>query len=115
MTQASQTQANQLLRLRQVADLMLDLRMAELHKSARARAESLAHLSALETLQATDLPLIAAAQATFHYERWAEARRSEINLILSRQTAAWHDAQAGARRAFGQSQVLRSLQMKLRP
>ena len=106
---------DQLVRLRQISGLILDLRLSELHTAARARAQSLDRLAGLAVPQASDLPPIAAAQAGLRYQRWADARRAEINIQLARQTADWLEAQATARRAFGQSQALESVQQRLRP
>jgi hypothetical protein len=99
----------QMARLSQLADLILDVKLTDLHAAARARQESLDRLAGLAAAPATDLPEIAAAQAGLLYERWAEARRAEINLSLARQTAAWLDLQAEARQAFGRSEVMQTL------
>jgi hypothetical protein len=53
--------------------------------------------------------LAAAVQAGLLYERWAEARRAEINLTLARQTAEWIEARDAARQAFGRADALRRL------
>lgn len=103
----------QIRRLGQLSGLILDIRLSELHAAARARAESLARLAGLDAPQATDLAPIAAAQAGLLYERWAEGRRAEINLLLSRQTAVWLEAQTSARQAFGRSEALQSVRKKL--
>ncbi len=90
--------------------LILDLKLAELRRASRARDESRARLADLEAAPVeTDLPLTVSAQAGLLYERWAEARRAEINLTLARQTATWIDARTAARNAFGRAQVLRKL------
>ncbi|MGB8814337.1 MAG: hypothetical protein WCC57_14255 [Paracoccaceae bacterium] len=102
----------QLGRLGKITDLLLELRLADLETAARARQESLDHLSDLKVPQTSDLPLIAAAQANLLYQRWAEARRADINLTLARQTATWIEAQTSARFAFGQAEALRGLQKK---
>ena len=106
---------DQLARLRQLAGLILDLRLSQLHGAAQARAQSQARLAGLEVSEVCDLPPIAAAQAALRYQGWADARRAEINIQLARQTADWLEAQATARRAFGQSQALESVQQRLRP
>ncbi|MDT8857983.1 hypothetical protein RNZ50_23715 [Paracoccaceae bacterium Fryx2] len=106
------TQRDQLARLGQVSQLILDLRLSELHTAARARQDSLDRLAGLAAEPADGLSPIAAARAELHYQRWAEARRAEINLTLARQTADWLGAQAAARRAFGQAQALRGLAQK---
>lgn len=93
-----------------ISGLMLEIRLSELHRIAKARAESQARLAGLATPPAEmDLPLAAAEQARLRYEGWAEARRAEINLTLSRQTAEWIEAKQTARRTFGRAEALRSL------
>ncbi|MDP4034471.1 MAG: hypothetical protein Q8P60_16775 [Pseudorhodobacter sp.] len=105
----------QMQRLGQLSGLILDIRLSQLHAAARARVESQARLAGLDAPQASDLPPIAAAQAGLLYERWAEVRRAEINLLLSRQTAVWLEAQTSARQAFGRSEAVQSVQKKLCP
>lgn len=97
-----------------IGQLMLDARLAELRAAAAARAQSLDRLEALVARPAPDLEPIAAAQAELRYQRWAEARRAEINLQLARQTAAWMAAEEAARQAFGKTEALRLLREKLR-
>jgi hypothetical protein len=43
------------------------------------------------------------------YALWADQRRSEINLVLARQTVEWVEARQEAARAFGRNQVLQKL------
>jgi hypothetical protein len=89
---------------------MLDHKLAALTLAAAAREESKARLAGLSRPAAdTDLPLAAAAQTSLLYERWAEARRAEINLTLARQTAEWIEARDAARQAFGRTDALRRL------
>lgn len=107
-------QRDQIHRLQQVANLMLDLRLNELHAAARQRQESLDRIAGLNVIHSSDLPPIAAAQAEMLYQRWAEARRAEINQTLARQTAEWMEAQVRARRAFGQTQALEAVREKIR-
>ncbi len=93
-----------------ISRLMLEHRLAELTRAAAAREESKARLAGLSQPSAgTDLPLAVAAQASLLYERWAEARRAEINLTLARQTAEWIEARDAARQAFGRADALRRL------
>ena len=93
-----------------ISRLMLDHRLAALTRAAVAREESKARLAGLSQPSAeTDLPLAVAAQASLLYERWAEARRAEINLTLARQTAEWIEARDAAQRAFGRTDALRRL------
>lgn len=105
-------QRDQIKRLQQIAGLQLDLRLNDLHAAARARQESLDRIAGLNVPQVSDLPPIAAAQADLLYQRWAEVRRAEINQNLARQTAVWIEAQANARKAFGQTQALDAVQKK---
>ncbi len=94
----------------EISRLMLDHRLAALTRAAAAREESKARLAGLsQPPGTTDLPLAVAAQAGLLYERWAEARRAEINLTLARQTAEWIEARDAARQAFGRADALRRL------
>ena len=43
------------------------------------------------------------------YQLWADQRRSAINLILARQTAAWSEARKDAAEAFGRDAVIAKL------
>lgn len=93
-----------------VSQMLLDLKLDDLNRAARARAESRSRLADLAADPVeTDLPLAISAQTRMRYESWAEARRAEINLTLARQTAEWIDAREAARRAFGRAEVLRKL------
>lgn len=96
-------------RLSKIADLLLDLRLAELQKAGRAREESLARLADLNVAPSTDPDPVAAAQVDVRYQLWADARRAEINMTLARQTAKWMEARDSARAAFGKAEVLRKL------
>jgi len=94
----------------EISRLMLDHKLAALTRATSARDESRARLAGLALPPAqTDLPLAAAAQAGLLYERWAEARRAEINLTLARQTGEWIEARDAARQAFGRADALRRL------
>ncbi|MDO8311925.1 MAG: hypothetical protein Q7T25_08295, partial [Sideroxyarcus sp.] len=106
-------QKQQIKRLQQIAGLQLDLRLNDLHAAARARQESLDRIAGLNMPPRGDLPPIAAAQADILYQRWADARRAEINQTLARQTAEWLEAQSRARRAFGQTQAMNALHEKI--
>ena len=104
----------QLQALGALADLMLDSRLVALRAAAEARNASLARFDALNaTPAATDLPLIAEALASLGYQRWADARRAEINLVLARQTAEWLEARDAARTTFGRKQALQGLATRL--
>lgn len=93
-----------------LSQLILDRKLADLERAARACAESRERLADLTIPPfQTDLPLPAAAQAALLYDRWAEARRAEINQTLARQTAGWIEAREAAATAFGRAEVLRKL------
>ncbi len=90
--------------------MVLDVRLARLTEAASARDASLAQLAILaQPVQGSEPFDIAQAQVQLTYDRWAEARRAEINLVLARQTAEWMQARADASLAFGRSDVLRRL------
>lgn len=98
-------------RLGELADLMLDQRLQTLRAAADAKAQSEAALAALaRPLPETDDLVGASAQiAALAYGRWADARRAEINQVLARQTADWIEARAAAQTAFGKADALRRL------
>lgn len=109
------TPAENLARLGALTRLVLDVQLSRLHSAAAARDASLAHLAALiPQAGAQDLLPVARAQAELAYDRWAEARRAEINQVLARQTAEWLQARADASLAFGRADVLRKLAEKAR-
>lgn len=104
----------QLGQLQDLAQLMLDHRLAQLRQAAEARAKTEA---ALEGLSATppagsDLQGTAAELAALAYRKWADARRAEINLVLARQNRDMLEARAAAEAAFGKAEALRAVQEK---
>lgn len=110
------SERHRLARLAELAGMIRDLRLADLERAGRARAESRARLAGLALAPCTpDLGAIAAARAEVRYQAWAEARRAEINLTLARQTAEWIEVQETARRAFGRAQALQRLADRCRP
>lgn len=100
-----------------LAGLILDAQLATLRLAAIERDASLAALADLARAPApaTDLPPLVLARAAIAYESWADARRAEINPRLARQTAAWLEAQAAARIAFGRATALRALTARAAP
>lgn len=105
--------AKSITKLQVLAGLLLDHRLSTLQSAARAKAQSEAALARLaQTTEADGLVGAAAALAGLQYQRWAEARRAEINLVLARQTRDWLDAQATAREAFGKAEALKGLAAK---
>ena len=104
------SEKEKLQRLAEVSSLMLDTKMLALERAARARQHSLDRMAELNRSAApTDLPLVAAAEVALRYAMWADQRRSEINLILARQTVEWVEARQEAARAFGRNQVVQEL------
>jgi hypothetical protein len=105
----------QLTRLGQLANLLLDSRLAKLQAAARARQETEAQLAGLMTPPpaAAQVSEIASALAGLSYQRWADARRAELNMRLARQTVTWMEAREAAREAFGKKQALGGVAAKL--
>lgn len=100
-----------LTRLAGLTALILEARLAALRRAAEARAESEARLAGLNLPETGDAGLAGVAQplAALAYQRWADARREEINRQLARQTAAWLEAADAARSAFGRNLALEQL------
>jgi hypothetical protein len=109
------SQKQQLAKLGQLANLLLDSRLAVLQAAARAKLESEAQLAGLMAPQplAEQISEIAGALAALNYQRWADARRAELNMLLARQTVTWMEARDHAREAFGKKQALGGLATKL--
>jgi hypothetical protein len=109
------TQARDLGRLSDVAQLMLDHKLAELRAAAEQLERSKMQISAINAdARPADLPLGAAEKVGLAYERWADVRRAELNLVIARQTAAWLDAKGEAGTAFGRLQALQGLSRRLK-
>lgn len=105
------TRQKDLERLATLAAMTRDARLAVVAAKGRARNVSIGQLEALK-LQPSgpgDLSIVAMAGAAALYDRWAEARRIEINRTLARQTAEWIEARDAARTAFGRAEVLARL------
>ena len=98
-------------RLGQISGLLLDSKLLAVERAARARQHSLDLLAELNLPSApTDLPPILSGEVTMRYELWADQRRSDLNLVLARQSVEWADAQQQAAQAFGRNQVVRKLE-----
>lgn len=99
-----------------ISQLFLDTRLAALRSAAAARDESAQRLAGLVVADFSSgtLPEVPAQLAVLGYQRWADARRSEINLTFARQTADWLEARDAARGAFGRLEALRALTLKPR-
>jgi hypothetical protein len=101
------TESAKLAQIGLLGELILQARLAELERAARARQQSLDHLGELDRpIPETDLPAAVAAEVALRYQLWADQRRSDINLALARQTLAWVEARQAAACAFGRDQAL---------
>ncbi len=97
-------------RLAEISGLLLDTKMLAVERAARARQNSLNLLAELnQPASPTDLPPVLAAEVSMRYELWADQRRSEINLVLARQSAEWAEARQEAMQAFGRNQAVLKL------
>jgi hypothetical protein len=105
------TKTAQLWQLKRIADLILDAQLAQVQAAAAEKAASEARLAALAQPVAAPEGIgdIAAGLAALGYQRWADARRAEVNLLLARQTVTWMEACDGARLSFGRKQALQGL------
>jgi hypothetical protein len=102
------SRAKDLAKLGGLARLVLDHRLALLREAADRRDQSRQQIAALDQgAEPTDLPPLAAGQVGILYQSWADARRSELNMLLARQTADWLEARQNAQTAFGRAEALR--------
>ena len=97
-----------LVKLAELAELVLDSRLSRLQAAARAKQDCEAQLTGLAQIPQTgaDLAGVAAELAGLNYQRWADARRAELHQLLARRTVSWLEARDEAREAFGKKQVL---------
>lgn len=100
-------------RLAVLAGLLRDRKLDDLRTARLLREATQGRLAALVAGPAEGLSPVAAAQSALLYQRWVDGKRAEINLQLARDTAAWLEAQAAARTAFGRAQVLDVLKDRL--
>ena len=108
------TQASDIAALERIARLLLDHRLNRLRAAADRKEQSRLQIAALDrTAEPADLPPVAAGQVALRYRLWADARRSEINSVLARQTAEWMLARDEAREAFGKAEALRGVAARL--
>lgn len=107
--------AREIKQLTGIAELMLDHRLDQLRRAAAAKAQSeaaLAGLAAHVSPSPDGLEGASAALAGLAYQRWADARRTEINQVLAQQTHHWLEARSAAQTAFGKADALRRLAEK---
>jgi hypothetical protein len=104
------TRSRDMARLTDLAQLVLDHRLAALRRSADALAQSRMQLSALNLPSVeSGLAPVEAERVALAYQRWADARRSDLNLVIARQTAACLDARGEASLALGRRQALQGV------
>jgi len=109
------SRAKDITRLSEVAQLMLDHRLGALRSAAAELERSRMQLAAINAAAApADLPPVAAERVALQYERWADVRRSELNLVIARQTVQWMEARGDAQTAFGRLQALQGLADRLK-
>ena len=108
------TKARDMTRIAELAQLMLDHRLGQLRTTRNELDRSRSQLQAINTAaEPADLPLVAAQAVGLTYKRWADVRRSDLNLVIARQTADWIHTHEEAGTAFGRLQALRGLVEKL--
>lgn len=109
------SQMQQLEKLRQISALLLESKLSILNAAARAKQESEAQLNGLSQTSTCpdDLSALAQERVLLGYQRWADARRLELNMLLARQTVAWTEARDAAREAFGKKEALAGVAAKL--
>ena len=105
--------SEKVLRLSRLAQMVLDRDLAQLAAAAKAKAASEANLADLAKPQDTSgLAPVAAHHAELRWQKWADARRIEINIQLARQTADWLNARQSAQTAFARNTALRGIAAK---
>jgi hypothetical protein len=108
------TKSKDLAALAQLGQLVLDHKLGALKGKSDRLEQSRMQLSAVNQAgQPADLDPILSSKVGLGYERWADVRRSELNLVIARQTAAWLEARGEAQTAFGRVQALQRLEEKL--
>ena len=104
------TKSASLTRLCDVAQLMLDHRLAQLRTASNQLDRSKMQLQAVNAAAvAADLPLVSAEKVGLVYDRWADIRRAELNLVIANQTVEMIEARNDAGAAFGRLQALQGL------
>ncbi|AZL59453.1 hypothetical protein EI545_11735 [Tabrizicola piscis] len=97
-----------------LADLLLRHHLGQMRQAAERLDRSRAQMAAIDkAADPADLPEVVAARVDCDYRRWADARKSELNLVLARQTAEVLAARAEAEVAFGRVQALRGIAARL--
>lgn len=109
------TTSKDIARLAEVAQVMLDHRLGQLRGAAAELERSRMQLASINAAaRSADLAPVTAEKVALTYDRWADVRRSELNLVIARQTAAWMEARSEAQTAFGRVQALQGLATRLK-
>jgi hypothetical protein len=109
------TKSGDIGRLTDLAQLMLDHRLGQLRTSAAELERSRMQLASVnEAAQPADLNPVVAEKVALAYHSWADVRRSELNLVIARQTVNWMEACCEAQTAFGRVQALQGLATRLK-
>jgi hypothetical protein len=102
-------------RLADLAQLMLDHRLGQLRASTSELERSrMQLLSVNQAAQPAGLDPVTAEKIALTYDRWADRRRSELNLVIARQTVNVIEARGAAQTAFGRVQALQGLATRLK-
>jgi hypothetical protein len=96
-------------RLQRLAELAFDKSRAALTEAAQKAQTSRDALARLDLAPTRDRDDLALLQQEMVYDRWAESRRAEINLIYAGQRAELLLATEAARREFGRLQAISRL------
>jgi hypothetical protein len=104
------SRSRDLARLADLAQLMLDHRLGQLRQTADQLEQSRMQLTAVNQAAApANLDPLMSARVGLDYDRWADVRRAELNLVIARRTATWLEARGEAQTAFGRVQALQGL------
>lgn len=91
--------------------LVKDIHLADLRRAEAERATLLQRIAALNERPAapSDLAPSVAAEVALRYDRWAEARRREIEICLARKSTECETLRARARLSVGRDGALAKL------
>ncbi len=104
------TKSGDIGRLAGLAQLVLDHRLGQLRASAGELERSRMQLASVNAAaHPADIGPVMAEKVALAYDRWADVRRSELNLVIARQTVTWMEARSEAQTAFGRVQALQGL------
>jgi hypothetical protein len=108
------TKLHDLNRLAEVAQLMLDHRLGQLRVASSQLVRSRTQLQSINAAaKPADLPPVAAEKVALVYDRWADVRRADLNLVIARQTVKMMEARSEAETACGRLQALQGLARRL--